>query len=138
MAKKRHEALRISAASSGTSLRCPKPHAAQEAHEAYLTFLADQMQLLHELDPSKDIDFVTAFVILQHTNISQKHLAVAVGISPATLSRWGKGEHLPERIPVRAAYMDEVAKAMAAILQNMPKRPGTKHTTRAPRRLSAR
>lgn len=131
--RKRQDSLSGAVGGMMTS-RAPNPRAALEVHEAYLTYLSEQLNRLHQLDPAKDIDFVTAFVILQQTNVPQKHLAAAVGISPATMSRWAKGHHLPERVPVRTVYLDEVAKAMAVILAEMPKRPGTKPASRSPRR----
>lgn len=98
--------------------------AAQAALDSYREFIVKQIDILKGLDPANDADFSMAFVILQRLNRPQRQLAVDVSTSPATLARWIAGSKLPDRPPVRRAYVDAVIEVMSEAVDNLPTRPG--------------
>ena len=101
-----HGALRV----VQPDLTGPDPRASSywEFEVEVLTALSRRMR---GCDAGNELEFqlfVRRAMLPESTGLGQRDVAAALFVTPMTLQRWGRGEHLPFPLP-RRAYLDTLA-----------------------------
>lgn len=95
----------------------PKADLQWHVRADFFRYLDTANRRLQAIEDDSEISLRAAITAVLQAGVSQAEVALRIGVSRPTLSRWSHGEHIPRPI-VRKAYLAEIKAYMNELTEN--------------------